>query len=86
MFTTTPKSKKGMTKMFMFIIQAVALYAQQDLATRGHREVESEDNEDSRDDTFQALSKSFARINPILEDHLHTWNKKEPNEILENPK
>ena len=34
------------------IIQAVALCAQQGLALRGHREVESEDNEDSKNDNF----------------------------------
>ena len=48
------------------VIQAVALCAQQGLALRGHREVESEDNEDSRDGKFQAILKSFAKIVPLL--------------------
>ena len=52
------------------IIQAVALCAQQGLALRGHREVESEYNEDSRDGNFQAILKSFAEIDPLLKDHL----------------
>ena len=52
------------------IIQAVALCAQQGLALRGHREVESEDNEDSRDGNFQAILKSFAEIDILLKDHL----------------
>ena len=52
------------------IIQAVALCAQQGLALRGRREVESEDNEDSRDDRFQAILKSFSEIDPLLKDHL----------------
>ena len=52
------------------IMQAVALCAQQGLALRGNREVESEDNEDSRDGNFQAILKSFADIYPLLKDHL----------------
>ena len=52
------------------IIQAVALCAQQGLALHGHREVESEDNKDSRDGNFQAILKSFAEIDPPLKDHL----------------
>ena len=50
--------------------KAVAMCAQQGLALRGHRKVESEDNEDSRDDNFQAILKSFAEIDPLLKDHL----------------
>ena len=77
--TTTPKSKK-VTKMWQKsdknvhvlkrIIEAVTLCAQQGLALWGHREVESEDNEDSRDGSFQAILKSFAKIDPLLKDHL----------------
>ena len=52
------------------VIQAVALCAQQGLALSGHREMESEDNEDSRDGNFQAILKSFAEINPLLKHHL----------------
>ena len=52
------------------IIRAVALCAQQGLALRGHREVESEDNKDSRDGNFQAIIKSFAEVDPPLKDHL----------------
>ena len=52
------------------IIQVVALRAQQGLALRGHREVESEDNEDSRYGNFQAILKSFAEVDPLLKDHL----------------
>ena len=51
-------------------MQVVALCAQQGLALRGHREVESKNNEDSRDGNFQAILKSFAEINPLLKDHL----------------
>ena len=51
-------------------IQAVVLCAQQGLALRGHREVESEDNEDSKDGNFQAILKSFAEFDPLLKDHL----------------
>ena len=57
------------------IVQAVALCAQQGLALGGHREVESEDNEDSRDGNFQVILKSFAEINPLLKDHLQHWPK-----------
>ena len=52
------------------ITQAVALCAQQGLALRGHREVKSEDNEDSRGGNFQAILKSFAKIDLLLKDHL----------------
>ena len=48
------------------IIRAVALCAQQGF----HREVESEDNKDSRDGNFQAIIKSFAEIDSPLKDHL----------------
>ena len=64
------------------IIQAVALCAQQGLALRGHREVESQNNEDSRDGKFEAILKSFAEIVPLLKDnfqhgpknsHMRSW-------------
>ena len=51
------------------IIQAVTLCPQQGSALRGHREVESEDNEDSRDSNFLAILKNFAEIDPLLQDH-----------------
>ena len=57
------------------IIQAVVLCAQQGLALRGHRDVESEDNEDSKDGNFQAILKSFAEIDPLLKDHLQHGSK-----------
>ena len=50
-----PKKQKRYDKnvrVLKHIIQTVALCAQQGLALRGHREVESEDNEASRDGNF----------------------------------
>ena len=44
--------------------------AQQGLALSDHREVESEDNGDSRDGNFQAILKSFTETDPLLKDHL----------------
>ena len=52
------------------IIQAVVLCPQQGLTLRGHREVKSEDNEDSRDGNFRAILKNFTEIDPLLKDHL----------------
>ena len=52
------------------IIQAIVLCPQQGLTLRGHREVESKDNEDSRDGNFRAILKSFTEIDPLLKDHL----------------
>ena len=53
--TKNPKKQEKYDKavpVLKRIIQAVALCAQQGLALRGHREVESEDNEDSKNDNF----------------------------------
>ena len=53
--TKNPKKQERYDKtvpVLKRIIQAVALCAQQGLALRGHREVESEDNEDSKNDSF----------------------------------
>ena len=56
--------------MLKHIIQAVALCIQQGLALRDNRKVESRENEDSGDRSFQAILKSFAEISPLLKDHL----------------
>ena len=53
--TKNPKKQEKYDKavpVLKRIIQAVASCAQQGLALRGHREVESEDNEDSKNDNF----------------------------------
>ena len=71
--TKNPKKQEKYDKavpVLKRIIQAVALCAQQGLALRGHREVESEDNEDSKNDNFWAILKSFAEIDPLLNDRL----------------
>ena len=78
--TTTPRKQERYDKnvhVLKRIIQAkaVALCAQQGLALRGHRKVESEDNEDSRDVNFQAILKGFAEIDPLLKDHLQHGSK-----------
>ena len=68
-----PKKQERYDKnvdLLKHIIQAVVLCAQQGLALRGHREVEREDNQDSKDGNFQAILKSFAEIDPLLKDHL----------------
>ena len=64
---------------------AVALCAQQGLALRGHRKVESEDNEDNKDGNFRSYIKEFRRNRPFSERSSATWVKKQPKKILENP-
>ena len=55
------------------IVQVVQLCAEQGLQLRGHRDNYTE--EFTRDGNFMAILKSFAKIDPVLYDHLSNGPK-----------